>query len=136
MSKECIALLWLMTQKGTLLDIPTFLALAIQTQFQELSSTRSFRFCSLVFYLFLFEHADKFESLGLEKLSRTSAQPRTVFEWNISVRQQPNERGYTRFLNEFMYIAYTIIHDNPPPKIFLEQKDWLQFDEEDRTGDW
>ena len=35
-----------------------------------------------------------------------------------------------------MSIAYTIIHDNPLPKIFPEQKDWLQFDEEESTGDW
>ena len=24
----------------------------------------------------------------------------------------------------------------PPPRIFPEQKDWLQFDEEDNTGYW
>lgn len=35
-----------------------------------------------------------------------------------------------------MSIAYTIIHDKPPPRILPDQKDWLQFDEEDNTGDW
>ena len=45
-------------------------------------------------------------------------------------------KGYAKFINEFMSIAYAITHDNPPPRIFLEQKDWLQFDEEDCIGDW
>ena len=122
-SKECIALLWLMSQPGFVLDIPTFLASAIQTQFQEISSSMAFHFYSLLFYPFLFKHADMFEALGLEKLSRMNGQPRTVFEWKILVRQQPNGRGYSRFLNKFMTIAYTILHDSPPPRIFPEQKD-------------
>ena len=84
-SKECIALLWLMSQVGVILDIPTFLASAIRTQFQELSSSGDFHFCSLVPYLFMFDHANNFEALGLEKLSRTNSQPRTVFEWNVSI---------------------------------------------------
>ena len=95
--KECIALLWLMSQLGVVLDIPTFLASAIQTQFQELPSSGAFRFCLLVLYLFLFEHTKNFEALGLEKFSRMNDQPRNFFEWNVSVCQQPNAMGYSRF---------------------------------------
>ena len=79
-----------------------------------MSSTSSFKYCSLVFYLFLFEHEDRFESLGLNRFSRISAQPRAVFEWTATVREQPEGKGYTKFINEFMSIAYTIMHDKPP----------------------
>ena len=79
MTKTGIAFLWLMMQADIFLDIPSFLASAIKAQFQEISSAGSFKYCSLVFYLFLFEHADRFESLGLNRFSRRNAQPRSVF---------------------------------------------------------
>lgn len=53
-SKECISMLWLMSQPGVVLDIPSFLAFTIQTQFQDPSDAARFRFCSMVSYLFLF----------------------------------------------------------------------------------
>ena len=90
----------------------------------------------MVFYLFLFQQADKFEGLGLEKVSRINSQPRTVFQWNPAVHQLANGVGYSNFLNEFMTIAYTIIHNNPLPRIFPEQRNWLQFSEEESIGDW
>ena len=65
-----------------------------------------------------------------------NSQPRTIFEWNVYVCQQPNRRGYIRLLNEFMTIAYTIIHDKPLPKIFPKQKDCLQFNDEESIGGW
>ena len=79
-SKGCIAFLWLMSQPEVILDIPGFLASTIQTQFQELSDTGRFHFFSMVFYLFLFQHADKFEGLGLDKVYKINSQPRSIFD--------------------------------------------------------
>ena len=117
-STVCVHFLWLMSQKGVVLDIPRFLATAIRTQFQELPETGQFHFFSMVFYLFLYQHADKFEGLGLDKVYRENSQPRPVFEWNFYVRQLPKGEGYSSFLNSFMSISYTIIHDSPSPRVF------------------
>ena len=78
-SKECVAILWLMSQPDVVLDIPDFLATSIQTQFQDLPATSHFRFYPMVFYLFLFQQADKLKGLGLEKVYRINSQPRPVF---------------------------------------------------------
>ena len=72
-SRACVSFLWLMSQTGVVLDIPGFLASTIQTQFQELLETSHFRFCSMVFYLFLYQHADKFEGLGLDKVYKINS---------------------------------------------------------------
>ena len=78
-SRACVYFLQLMSQIGVVLDIPGFLAANIQTQFQELSNTGHFRFSSMVFYLFLYQHADKFEGLGLDRVYDLNSQPRPVF---------------------------------------------------------
>ena len=59
-----IRFLWLMIQNGVTLDIPGFLSFTIRNQFREIAKARKFRFRSLVFYLFLFQHVDKFNHLG------------------------------------------------------------------------
>ena len=62
-----------MSQTGVVLDIPGYLASTIQTQFQELSETGRFHYCSMVFYLFLYQHSDKFEGLGLDKVYKVNS---------------------------------------------------------------
>ena len=74
-SKVCVFFLWLMSQKGVVLDIPGYLSASIHTQFQELPETSHFHFCSLVFYLFLYQHADRFERLGLDRVYEVNSQP-------------------------------------------------------------
>ena len=125
-----------MSQNGVVLDIPGFLSSTILTQFQELSQARQFRFCSMVFYLFLFQHADKFDHLGFDRVYSENSQPRPVFDWNFSVRQLPKGEGYVNLVNTFMSIAYTIIHDFPSPRVFPEMKRWLQAGKYQCTGDW
>lgn len=90
----------------------------------------------MVFNLILYQHADKFEGFGLDKVYEENSQPRPVFDWNCSVRQLPKEEGYSRFLNEFISIAYTIIHDSPSPRVFPEMKSWLQAGKSQSTKDW
>ena len=84
-TKAGLGFQWLMMQAEILLDIPTFLASAIKAQFQDMSSFYSFKYCSLVFYLFLFEHVDKFEGVGLNRFSKSNAKPKSIFEWTPTV---------------------------------------------------
>ena len=69
-----------MSQTGVVLDIPGFLASTIQTQFQELLETGFFHFFSMVFYLFLYQHANKFKGLGLDKVYKVNSHPKPIFD--------------------------------------------------------
>ena len=80
-TKAGLEFLWLMMKPRILLDIPTFLASTIKAQFQDMSSFCSFRYCSLVFYLFMFKHVDNFEGLGLDRFSKRNGEPKSVFDW-------------------------------------------------------
>jgi len=101
-----------------------------------MSSFCYFKYCSLVFYLFLFEHTDKFEGLGLNRFSRRNAKPKSIFKWTPAVHQHLEGKGYAKFITDFMSISYAITHDSSPPSIFPEKKDWLQFSKTDYIGDW
>lgn len=90
----------------------------------------------MVFYLFLFQHADKFQGLGLDKVYKINSQLRPIFDWSLATHQLENEVGNSRFLNDFMPIAYNIIHESPPPRFFPELRKWLQYSEAQSTGDW
>ena len=83
-SRACVAFLWLMSQPGVVLDIPSFLASTIQTHFQEILEIGHFHFCSIIFYLFLYQHSNKFEGLGLDKVYKVNCQPRIVFDWSFA----------------------------------------------------
>ena len=67
--REILGMFALMMKPGVVLEIPTYLENYIYNQFMSLSLTGSFRFPSLVTYLFLYSHVENFTQLGLNIVS-------------------------------------------------------------------
>jgi hypothetical protein len=62
--------------------------------------------------------------------------PSLVIHWTSLVRKRPQNEGFTKYVNRFMSTAYTIIHEEVPPRLFPEFKKLLQLSLDTKVGDW
>jgi hypothetical protein len=62
-----------------------------------------------------------FEHLGLSTIDQQS-KPLLVLEWTNIVQDQGKENGFKTFVDQFTYIVYIVVHNECPPRIFLECK--------------
>jgi hypothetical protein len=61
--------------------------------------------------------------------------PCSVVHLTPLVRNKVQNAGFLEFINSFMSLAYEIIHDQAPPRIFLECKRLLQLSPNKMVGD-
>ena len=57
----------------------------------------------------------------------------SVSEWTPVVRQQPNSQGKNDFVNRYMSIIYTLLHD---ALVFTLLREFLQLNPDTRERDW
>lgn len=73
----------------------------------SLSLTSSFKFPSLIVYLFLYQNVEEFMNLGLNIMDVNKKRKSIVF-WTDVVRREKNEARLFDFAIDFMSVAYKI----------------------------
>ena len=86
----------MMMKPGTVLDIPYFWQEIVNSQLMRFSLTGSFKFPSLIVYLFLYQNVEEFMSLGLNIMD-VNKQKQSVIFWTDIIRREGNEVGLFEF---------------------------------------
>jgi len=92
-SKASLGFLRKMMQFGHLFDIPAYLAKAIRFQLQNFPTTSYFRYYSMLLFLFVYNHVDQFECLGLSLVASNKLR-KSVFNLDIAARKRQEPKGY------------------------------------------
>ena len=111
--KSVLGLFALMMKPRVVLDIPSYWQEVINTQLLSLSLTRSFKFPSLIIYLFLYQNVEEFLHLGLNIMDINKKRQSTVF-WTNILREEKNEEGSFDFENHLMSTTYKIVNGVSP----------------------
>lgn len=114
----------LMMKPEVVLDIPTFLVDAINTQFMTLPLTGSFKFPTVLTYLFLYQNAEHFSGLRLNVVDINKKKQLVVF-WIDLIRNDPGDSGLFEFNSLFLPVAYRILNGSLPPTFFPKAQECL-----------
>jgi hypothetical protein len=123
------------TQLMARLCFSQFIADSLHDQLNDFSLNRSCRFQSYLVYLLLFSKMRNFQNLSLE-IEDKSGNPLSVIHWTPVVRLKLQNVGFIDYVNYFMSIAYTLFHEENPPRIFPGVKSLLHESSETNLGDW
>ena len=80
----------------------------------SLSLKGSFKFPSLVVYLFLYQNVEEFMQLGLNIMDVNKHRHSFIF-WTDIIRREKNEVVLFDFASQYMPIAYKILNGVHPP---------------------
>jgi hypothetical protein len=98
-----------------------YLANNIHFQLSEFEASRYFRYQSYLVHLFLYSQATRFQHLEM-KIEDEMGNPCSIIHWTPLIRRKSQNTGLSEFINQFMSLAFEIIHDETPPRIFPECK--------------
>ena len=110
--------MWREIKRGSVKEI-------FNTHLRSLSLTGSFRFPSLITYLFLYQNVEEFLHLGLNIRDENKKRQYVVL-WTDIVRNEPDEGGIFDFATSFMPVAYNVLNDVPPPCFLPKAQECLQ----------
>ena len=123
--KVVIGVFTKMMKQEVVLDIPAFWVDTINTQFMTLSLTGSFKFPSVVTYLFLYQNVENFANLVLSIVDINKKKQSVVF-WTDLVRGDPKDGGLFEFTSLFLPVVYKILNGALPPKFLPKAQEFLQ----------
>lgn len=101
----------------------------------SLSLIGSFKFPSLIVYLFLYQNGEEFMHLGLNIMDIKNKRQSVVF-WTDVVRTGENEYGLFDFASYFMSVAYKILNGVPPPCFLPKPQEYFHLGVNWKFGDW
>jgi len=119
----------------TIFDIRAFWENMVNSQLIDLSPNGCFRFPSLITYLFLYTHVERFMHLRLNIMDPHKNKQSVIF-WSDVVRSTANNEGLMHFVSSFLSVAYSIINNYPPPCILPKAQYFLQLNKDVKVGDW
>jgi len=64
-------------------------------------------------------HVENFMELGLNVID-VNKKKKTVVNWTNLVRIEPNNEGFSYYIDSFMLIVYMIVNNSNPPSIFIK----------------
>lgn len=109
----------LVMQPNIIFNIVTFWEVLVNSQLSYFSITGCFRFPSLVIYLFLYVHVEKFMHLGLN-IRDPNRRKHSMVNWTDFIRIPFNCEGFSYLIALFMSVIYTIISNSPPhPPVYF-----------------
>lgn len=85
--KSILGMFAMMMKPGLVLDIPSYWQEFVNSQLMRLSLTGSFRFPSLIVYLFLYKNVEEFMHLGLNIMDMNKRRQSVIF-WIDIVRKE------------------------------------------------
>ena len=101
----------------------------------NLPLTGSFKFPSIITYLFLYQNAKNFSGLGLNLVDINKKKQSMVF-WTNLIWNDPGDSGLFEFTSLFLPVAYKITNESIPPTFFSKAQECLQLSKDVRCGDW
>ena len=107
----------------------------VNSQLIDFSLTRCFIFHSLITYLFLYTHVERFMNVRLNIMDTHKNKQSMVF-WTYVVRITTKNEGLMYYTTSFLSIAYSIINRSPSPFILPKAQCFLQLSKDVKVGDW
>jgi hypothetical protein len=93
-----------------------------------------FRYFSVLVYMFLFFHSDRFPYV-LQKLNQ-EGNPQLLTSWTSLVRKSSTEYNFKDFIDWFSHPVFCTLNNNIEPRINEEIQRILHLSDLAKTGDW
>ena len=90
----------------------------------SLSLTGSFKFPSLIVYLFLYQNVEELMHLGLNIMDVYKT-GKSMILWIDVARREQNEAGLFNFASYYMLVSYKILNGVPPPFFLPKAQEFL-----------
>ena len=117
----------------TRFNFPKFITKSMHEQLSSFNTHRSFKYQSYLMYLILDKFPHHFQKL-LELEDPTPYDIIYVIHRASFLRNQPT--SFFKFVNEFMYEIYAMIHEQRIPRVSSESQTYLHPTVESDIGDW
>ncbi len=135
LDKAILGMFSLMMNQYIFFDIPSFWEKMINSQSSNFPLARCFRFPSLVTYLFLYTHVERFMHLGMNIMDPNKNKQFVVF-WTDVVRDIDNGQRLMYFSSSFLSIVYSILNSSPSPYLLSKAQSILQLSKDVKVGAW
>ena len=132
--KSILGMFIMMMKLGLALDIPSYWQEVVKSKLMSLSLTGSFRFPSLIVYLFLYQNVEEFMHLGLNIMDMNKKRQSMIF-WTNIVRKEQNEGGLFDFAGHFISFAYKVLNVSSPPCFLPKAQEFLHLGTNCKFGD-
>jgi hypothetical protein len=93
----------------------TFLAENIHEQFSNFTIEGMFLYSSILAYMFIFFHVDKF-SFSIQKMDK-DGRPQAVTLWTSLLRQNSTKFSFKQFIEQFYHHVVSVLSGRPEPRI-------------------
>lgn len=107
----------------------------IDRELQNFHLTKTFRYQAYLIHLFLYQQFSFMGHLHLEMVG-ADHQVRPAMDWCPRIRSTPENEDLWWYINNFLPLLFTLIHDGPPPRVIPEMDHELQCTPQLATGDW
>ena len=104
-------------------------------ELQDFQTTRTFRFQSYLIHLFLYQQFSFMSHLHLDIL-RSDHTLKPAIDWCPKLRFSVQNENLFWYINHFLPLLYTLLHDITLPRVIPEMIQELQETPQLDTGDW
>ena len=111
------------------------LSVNIDRELQNFHLSRTFRYQAYLIHLFMHQQFTFMSHLHLDMVGRDHRVKPTM-DWCPKIRSTPKNKNLWWYINNFLPILYTLLHDDPPPRVIPEMFQELQSTPQLATGDW
>jgi hypothetical protein len=87
----------------------------LHNQLTEFTISRFCRFQSYLVHMLLHFQVTKFHHLNLN-IEDEFGNPISVIHWSSLLRKKPQNVGFPNFIDQFMYMAYALFHEEIPSR--------------------
>lgn len=115
-------------------DYAKFISNKMHDQFMSMENKRVFKYSSVLYHLFLYYQADKFQ-FTLQKLD-ARGNPRSIVFCTSLIHLYDSPYTYTDFIDLFVHLVETMLLGIPPPRIIVDIRMVLHLLKKYSMEDW